>query len=132
MTRGVAPLAEAAREVLLDANALMSAARLKVDLAARLAEVAPGWEPVVPSSVSRELAGLGGTKHAREARAIAARFRAVEVEGSGDRALQEAAVGRKGRAVLTNDRALRRRLRARGVPVVYLRGRQKLDVDGAL
>ncbi|HEX9710539.1 MAG TPA: twitching motility protein PilT [Candidatus Thermoplasmatota archaeon] len=118
--------------MLLDANALMSAARLKVDLAAQLAAVAPGWEAVVPSSVLKELEGLGGTRHARGARALAARFRAVEAAGQGDGAIVAAATGRAGRAVLTNDRALRRRLRDRGVPVVYLRGKQKLDVDGVL
>jgi rRNA-processing protein FCF1 len=118
--------------VLLDANALMSAARLRVDLAKMLAEVAPGLEPVVPSSVLAELEGLGARRHAREARALAARFRALAVEGRGDPAILRAATAGKGRAVLTNDRALRARLRSRSVPVVFLRGKQKLEVDGVL
>lgn len=110
----------------------MSAARLRLDLAAQLSEAAPGWEPVVPTSVLRELEGLGATRHAREARAIAERFRLLDVPGSGDRAVLDAAAARAGRAVVTNDRALRRRLRERGVPVIYLRGKHKLEVDGAL
>jgi hypothetical protein len=110
----------------------MSAARLKVDLVAELGRLAPGWEAVVPTSVLRELEGLGATRHAREARALSARLRAVDVEGERDDALLRAATARPGRAVLTNDRKLRARLRGRGVPVVYLRGKHKLDVDGVL
>jgi rRNA-processing protein FCF1 len=33
--------------------------------------------------------------------------------------------------VATNDRALRRRLRAAGVPVIFLRQRSRLAVEGA-
>lgn len=125
-------MAPAAREVLLDANALMSAARLKVDIAAELKRVAPKHRAVVPSSVLKELEGLGGAKFAREARAIAGRFPVVENGGSGDRAVIEAAAARAGRAVFTNDRALRKALRARGVAVLFLRGKHKLEVDGLL
>ncbi|HKZ59093.1 MAG TPA: hypothetical protein VJ547_04485 [Candidatus Thermoplasmatota archaeon] len=128
------PKAAAPRErlVLLDANALMTAARLRIDLARGLSAAAPGWTAVVPSCVGRELESLGARRHAREARALAKGFPAFEAEGLGDDAIIEAASAGPRRAVLTNDRDLRRRLRRRGVPVLFVRGSAGLAVDGTL
>ncbi len=120
------------RLVLLDANALMTAARLRLDLARQLAIVAPGWTAVLPSCVARELEGLGGRRHAKEARALGGRFPALAAGGAGDESLIEAAGAQPLRAVLTNDRELRRRLRRRGIPVIYVRGAAALAVDGTL
>ncbi len=122
----------ATRLVLLDANALMSAARLRLDLARELAALAPGWTAVLPSCVARELEGLGRRRHAGEARALGGRFPALEAEGGGDDALVAAACAEPLRAVLTNDRGLRQRLRRRGVAVVYVRGSAGLALDGTL
>ena len=125
-------MAEPGPLVLLDANALMSAVRLKFDLAAEIAESAPGWKPAVPGSVLRELERLGDTRGAREARALAKRFPAVANEGRGDDAIVEAALAAPRRAVMTNDQALRRRLRGSGVTVLFIRGKQKVEIDGGL
>ena len=120
------------RLVLLDANALLSAVRLRIDLARELMAVAPGWKPVVPSSVLAELANLAQTRHAAGAREFARRFPTLQTDGTGDRAILAASTGAPGRAVLTNDRKLRASLRGAGVTVLYIRGRRKVEVDGPL
>lgn len=120
------------RIVLVDANALFTAARLNMDLVKELKEAAPGWAPVIPSSVVRELEVVGRRNFAREARAMAERIPLFENEGKGDGAIVEAARAGPRRAVLTNDRRLRERLRAAGVPVLYVRGRDRIEVDGLL
>ncbi len=123
----------ATRRVLLDTNALMTAVRLNLDLAAELRRAAPGWSLAVPKCVLDELEGLKGRRNAREARALALRFPAVpSAGGSGDAALLETALSGAGRAVLTNDRALRAALRKAGVTVLYVRGRDRIEVDGPL
>jgi rRNA-processing protein FCF1 len=99
---------------------------------AALKTAAPGWTAVVPSSVVRELEVVGRRQHAVAARAMAQRLPLLENEGRGDSAIVKAAEGAAGRAVLTNDRDLRKRLRAAGVPVLYVKGRATIEVDGAL
>lgn len=120
------------RLVLLDANALMTASRLKLDLERALSKAAPGWTAVVPSSVAAELEGLKGRRDAAGARALSKRFGRLEAPGRGDGAIVAAAKAGPRRAVLTNDRALRRALRAEGIPVFYVRERAQIAVDGAL
>ena len=126
------PVAPRERIVLVDANALFTAARLHLDLLKELKEAAPGWTAVVPGSVVRELEVVGRRKFAREARAMAERLPLLENEGRGDRAILAAARAGPARAVLTNDRALRAQLRKAGVPVLYVRGKARLALDGAL
>lgn len=127
-------MAAAVREriVLVDANALFTAARLKMDIVKGLKEAAPGWTPVVPASVVRELEVVGKRKFAREARAMAERIQLMENEGKGDAAIVAAATAGPRRAVLTNDRELRRGLRSAGVPVIFVKGKAQLAVDGQL
>ncbi len=120
------------RLVLLDANALMTASRLKMDLERELAKAAPGWTAVLPSSVAVELQGLKGRRDAAGARALSARFAVIDAPGRGDRAILAAARAGPRRAVLTNDRALRKALRAQGTPVLYVRQRAGIALDGAL
>jgi rRNA-processing protein FCF1 len=120
------------RLVLLDANALMTAARLKLDLGRELAKAAPGWTAVVPTCVAGELEGLKGRRDAAGARALSKRFAELEAPGRGDGAILRAAKAGPRRAVLTNDRELRKALRAHGIPVLYVRGRAQIALDGAL
>jgi rRNA-processing protein FCF1 len=124
--------APASRLVLLDTNALLSAVRLKIDLKAEVARVAPGWTPVVPACVVRELESLGARQHAAGARTLALRFPVIEAEGKGDRALIAAARAGRMRAVATNDRKLRAQLSRLGVPVLFIRGRRRLEGAASL
>jgi rRNA-processing protein FCF1 len=120
------------RIVLVDANGLFTAARLRLDIMKKLQKAAPGWTAVVPESVVRELEVVGHRKFAGEARALAERLPLLANEGRGDAAILAAAVAGPKRAVLTNDRALRVALRAKGVPVLFVRGSATIEVDGAL
>ena len=126
------PAAPRERIVLVDANGLFTAARLKLDLVKQLKEAAPGWTAVVPASVVRELEVVGRRKFAAAARAMAERLPLLENEGRGDEAIVAAARAGPARAVLTNDRALREQLREAGVPVLYVRGKARIELDGAL
>jgi rRNA-processing protein FCF1 len=118
--------------VLLDANALLSAVRLRIDLKSEVQRVAPGWTAVVPTCVLRELENLGARQHAAGARALASRFPLIEADGRGDRALIAAARSGRLRAVATNDRKLRAELKGVGVPVLFIRGRRRLEGAAAL
>ena len=120
------------RIVLVDANGLFTAVRLRLDIVKELKEAAPGWTAVVPESVVRELEVVGRRKFAREARALAERLPMLANDGRGDEAIITAASAGPRRAVLTNDQALRGALRAKGVPVLFVRGSARIALDGAL
>ncbi len=66
---------------------------------------------------------------ARAALELATRYRVVEVDGRGDVAILGAASERHA-VVVTNDRGLRRQLRKTGLPVIYMRGKAKLEAEG--
>ncbi len=114
--------------VLVDANALLlpftSHFRLEEETYAQV----DGARIQVPSSVLGELERLAdrGNPRARAAREFARRFEVVPTASLGDDALVE--LGRRLSAwVLTGDRALRSRLLAAGVPVLFPRGKSHLD-----
>ncbi|MGC8645655.1 MAG: PIN domain-containing protein [Thermoplasmata archaeon] len=92
--------------IILDTNALIYAARQRINLTKFIKE-----EIVVPSSVMDELNALSARyNYARIAKTLASRFRVVSVENGGDEGVIEA-VKRYGGIVLTNDRELIRRLK---------------------
>ena len=116
--------------ILLDANALMMPFQFALDLEQELVRLLGAYRAAVPTSVLRELEDLSsGNPKAKAALRFAARFPAMEVEGIGDDAVFALALA-EGAAVLTNDRELRRRLRAAKLPVIYLRERSRLEALG--
>ncbi|MDX1534422.1 MAG: twitching motility protein PilT [Thermoplasmata archaeon] len=116
--------------VLLDANALMMPFQFPIDLEGELVRLFGQVTAKVPSSVLRELERLApANATAKAALRFAARFPVLEVEGEGDDALL-ALARTEGAAVLTNDKALRRRVREAGLPVVFLRERSRLEAVG--
>lgn len=101
-----------------------------LDLEEELVRLLGEHRAAVPSSVIRELEGLSsGNSTAKAALRFATRFPVIGVEGAGDDALFALAQA-EGAAVLTNDRDLRRRLREAHLPVIYLRERSRLEVQG--
>jgi len=87
-----------------------------------------GETPVfVPSSVLGEL-GNALDKNAKAALALARKYHIAETELSGDDAVVGEAMKREA-AVVTNDRELIRRLRAKRIPIVRLRGERYLVAD---
>lgn len=116
--------------VLLDANALMMPFQFSIDLEGELTRLLGVYDLIIPSSVLEEIKGLSGTdRRARAALDLASRYSVIEVEGRGDDAIIAAAQPAKA-AVVTNDRGLRRRLKEAGLPVIYMRGKARLEAEG--
>ena len=116
--------------VILDTNGLMVPAEFGVDIFSEL-EALDFDEWIVPSGVVRELESIAsrgrgmGRGAARVALSLLDRCRIVVSEGNVDDSILKLAIESKA-AVFTNDSELRKRLRDRGVKVVYLRQRSYL------
>ncbi|MFB6106671.1 MAG: PIN domain-containing protein [Halobacteriaceae archaeon] len=121
--------------VALDASALMMPVEADVRVFDELDRVLGDYEPVVPAAVRAELGRLAASsgeaaRAARVGRDLADRCGSVEhpePESYGDDALVGLATRGEVDAVVTNDAPLRERLLACGVPVIHLRGRNKLQ-----
>ncbi|PJB20952.1 MAG: nucleotide-binding protein, partial [Euryarchaeota archaeon CG_4_9_14_3_um_filter_38_12] len=57
------------------------------------------------------------------------RYRTISANGNPDDSIIELAEKEKG-VVVTNDRILKKRLREKNIPVVYLRGKNHLEIEG--
>jgi len=114
--------------VLLDTNAVLLAFTSGVDLVGEVARLRPGATVCVPTTVLGELDRLAAraTPFARAAAELARRLPSIPAPGRGDASI--AALARRlGAAVVTADRALRDRLSADGIPVLYPRGPGRLS-----
>ena len=120
------------RTVILDTNALMMPFQFGVDPEAEVSRIFGTARIVIPSSILGELRRLAEKKpEARAALRYAERFEVMETEMSGDDSVVGMAV-RLDAAVVTNDSGLRRRLRAKGITVLYMREKNRLAVDGVV
>ena len=115
------------KSIVLDANALLMPFQFNVNLDKELKRLFGEIPIFVPSSVLGEL-GNALDKNAKAALALARKYDIAETELSGDEAVIDVAV-RHESAVVTNDRALIRRLRAERVPIVRLRSERYLVAD---
>jgi rRNA-processing protein FCF1 len=120
-------------QVILDANALMTAEQFGVDIFGELLRLGyVRW--LVPASVMGELESLSRNAEkgrdkvaARVALGLAARCRILGEDSlDADRAIEELAE-ETGAAVFTNDRALKKRLFSKGITVIYLRQGRYLE-----
>ncbi|MCC7568312.1 MAG: hypothetical protein KO463_01680 [Candidatus Methanofastidiosa archaeon] len=120
--------------VILDTNFLISAVKFGISLDAIADAVPFRHRVVVPENVRGELAVLsfsGADERARRlACSLACLFDSLELSGPVDASLVAYAEGARA-IVATNDRALRRILRSRRVPVLYIRNRSHFVLDGA-
>jgi uncharacterized protein len=120
--------------VLLDTNALMMPSQFRIDLMSELRSLFGGVTPVVTPGVVEELTLLskGHGKNAAAARLGMhfLTFCRVSDPGRHERVDDEIAACAEGEGcpVVTNDRALREILISRGITVVSLRNRQKLEI----
>jgi len=116
----------------MDANALMMPVEAGVRVFDELDRLLGDYDAVVPEGVRDELVKLaesGGTegRAASVAMDLASRCETVSTtEPYADDALFELATTGAVDAVVTNDAPLRNRLLDAGVPVIHLRGRNKL------
>jgi len=92
-------------------------------------------EFTIPSPVLQELRRISEQGKPKERTAakigliLAERGKVLEVKGAADKVIVDLAL--KGRYIVgTTDAALRKELRHRGVPVIYLRQRSHLAIDG--
>src|SRR2546430_16193700 len=118
------------RLVLLDANALLMPFQFQVHLDAELRRVVGDVEIAVPTPVLAELDLLADhDRNARAAAKLATNYRTIEAHGSAGDALLDLAAERRP-VVVTNDQPLLDRLKAAGIPRVFLRSRNHLVAEG--
>ncbi len=129
-------------KVILDSNFLFIPSEFRLDVFEELESLlGQNVDPILLSVTYQEIRRIseeGSPKMRRQASLaleLAERCRIVQVE----RGLEETCddvivrVAREWKSpVATNDRALRRRLRSAGVPVIFLRQRHRLELEGAL
>jgi rRNA-processing protein FCF1 len=120
--------------VVVDTNALMMPVEVGVRLFDELERLGVD-DPVVPQAVRDELTKLAAAGNGEEATAasvgldLAERCRTVTTAADyADDAVIEAAASADVDAVVTNDKPLKDRLLAEGVPVIGLRGQHKLAI----
>lgn len=127
---------EAPRVVILDTNALMMQFQFHVDIEREVRRILDfNFEIVVPTVVVTELERIvkqGNQKEATEARMaveLAKTYRVEKSDTDGDTALLRMAE-KLNAIVVTNDKVLRARLRAKGIPNIYMRSRAFLTLEG--
>lgn len=129
-------------KVILDSNSLFVPFQFKIDVFEALETVlGRKFEPILLSSVKKELetiAGRGSTKIRKLASCalkMAEQCVLFEVENENEKSPDDTIVelAKKWNClVFTNDKKLRRRLRDISVPVIYVRQKSYLEIDGRI
>jgi hypothetical protein len=126
-------------KVILDSNFLMIPFQFNLDIFQEIEFLLQKKvDFVVPSAVKTELTSISarggeGAPEASLALQLASRCRVVEVALQPNETVDDAifkAAEKLGALVATTDIELKQRLRSINVPVVYLREKSKLEVDG--
>ena len=126
-------------KVILDSNFLMIPFQFKIDIFQEIEYLLQKKvDFVVPSAVKSELTGISsrggeGAPEASLALQLASRCRVVDVTLEPQETVDDAilkASQKLNAVVATTDVDLKKRLRAINVPVVYLREKSKLEVEG--
>jgi rRNA-processing protein FCF1 len=125
--------------VILDSNALFVPLQFRIDIFQELETLLDrNFEPILISPVKREVEKLAAgdspkmQKRAAYALKLAEKCRLIEVDeggGSADDAIVKAALELNA-AVFTNDVQLKKRLRNINMPVIYVRQKSHLEIDG--
>jgi rRNA-processing protein FCF1 len=127
--------------VIMDSNALFAPLQFRIDVVGELERLLNRrFEMVLISPVRRELETLAveGSPKIKRMAAFALKFaekcRYIEVESSA-RAVDDVIVEVAARwkmPVFTNDSQLRKRLRDISVPVIYVRQKSRLEIEGMI
>jgi rRNA-processing protein FCF1 len=127
-------------QVIVDSNALFVPLQFRIDVFRELERLLNRrFELVLLSAVKRELellAEKGAPKMRRDAcyaLKFAERCRLVEVDAPASALTDDVIVDVAhdwGAAVFTNDKVLKKRLRDISVPVIYVRQKSRLEIDG--
>jgi len=129
-------------KIILDANFLFLPSQFKIDIFEQLANlVNQRFEPILLSTTLQELQTMAEKgsptmqKQASLALSLAEKCRQIQVERkrgeTSDDVILRIAVEWNS-PVATNDRELREKLRAKSIPVIFLRGKRRLELEGAL
>jgi len=128
--------------VILDSNFLMIPAKFRIDIFEGLEKALnQRVEAIVPSPVYDELKRISATKsikqarQAREALKLAEKLKIIEVKARPRELIDDVILrlaSEWGYPVATNDAELRKKLKEKNIPVVYLRQRSHLEVNGAV
>jgi rRNA-processing protein FCF1 len=129
-------------KIILDSNALFVPLQFKIDIFEELKTLLKrNFELVLLSPVKLELEKLAGKdspkmqKKASYALKLAGKCKLVDVKEGGmfspDDVIVKTAM-EWNCPVFTNDRRLRKRLRDINVPVIYVRQKSRLEIDGAI
>jgi rRNA-processing protein FCF1 len=136
------PIGKKTIKVILDSNALFVPLQFKIDIFEELKTLLDrNFEPLLLLQVKRELERLAKEgspkmrKKASFALGLAEKCKLVEVNNeivsSSDEAIIQ--VAKKWKCpVFTNDRVLKKRLRDINVPVIYVRQKSRLEIDGRI
>ena len=122
--------------IILDSNFLFLPAQFRIDVFEAIQDLlCRRVEFVLPSPVYEEVLRASSRYRGPErlAAELARRCKVIEVERLPGESVDDliARLASEWRCpVATNDARLRRRLRSLGVPVIYLRGLGKLEVEG--
>ena len=127
-------------KIIMDTNFLFIPSKFRLDVFEELNKLlGQKVEPIMLSATHQELQKLAESKSTKTRKnavlglRLAEKCRVVEVERknteSNDDIILRMATAWKC-PVATNDRELRQRLRSAGVPVVFLRQKSRLEVDG--
>ena len=128
-------------KIILDSNALFVPIQFKIDIFEELKKVVNmNYEPILLSPIRRELEKLAKEatpklrRNASYALKLAEKCKLVDIAGESvfpDDIIVD--VAQQWRCpVFTNDRALRKRLRNINVPVIYVRQKSRLEIDGRI
>ncbi|AEK72985.1 Nucleotide binding protein, putative, containing PIN domain [Thermococcus sp. 4557] len=129
--------------VIPDTNFLLVPGQFGVDIIGELNRVLDvRFKIAVPNVVLQELEVIERKSRGKDllairmAKKLAERFEVVEMGRFGERPIDDQifdfAVKNERVIVGTNDKGLKRRLRERGIPVVYLRSKKILELEGML
>jgi rRNA-processing protein FCF1 len=129
-------------KVILDSNALFVPLQFKIDIFDGLERLLErNFELIVLSPVKRELEALAKRgspkmrKNASYALKLAEKCTYVEVDAPASTLTDDVIVKVAGEwkaPVFTNDRQLKQRLRDISVPVIYVRQKSRLEIDGMI
>jgi len=129
--------------VVPDTNFLLVPGQFGVDIISELHRILDvKFRIAVPNVVLQELAVIERKSRGKDlmairmAKKLAERFETVEIGEFGERPIDDQifdfAVSNERVIVCTNDKGLKRRLRENGIPVVYLRSKKILELEGML
>jgi len=129
-------------KIILDANFLFLPLQFRIDIFEGIKKLLnQNFEPIILSTTHREMQKMAEQgspklrKQAATALKLTEKCNIVDVEKrpeetNDDVILRIAALWKS--PVATNDRELRRKLRNRDIPVIFLRAKRRLELEGAL